>query len=130
MRRRRRNFSGNTWKSLKELTDIKSIDYLIVDHTEPDHAGSVERLLDLNPGMKIVGTGCAVSFLKEIVNRDFCSIIVSDNERIEIGDKTLRFLVVPNLHWPDTMYTYIEEGRVLVTCDSFGSHYGVSRCGS
>ena len=117
-------FFGEYLEKLKELTDIKSIDYLIVDHTEPDHAGSVERLLDLNPGMKIVGTGCAVSFLKEIVNRDFCSIIVSDNERIEIGDKTLRFLVVPNLHWPDTMYTYIEEEQILVTCDSFGSHYG------
>ena len=43
---------------------------------------------------------------------------------MEIGGKTLRFLVVPNLHWPDTMYTYIEEEQLLVTCDSFGSHYG------
>ena len=45
---------------------------------------------------------------------------------MKIGDKTLRFLVVPNLHWPDTMYTYIEEEQILVTCDSFGSHYGFS----
>ena len=109
---------------LKELIDVTKIDYLIVDHTEPDHAGSIEKLLDLSPQMKIVATGCAIGFLKEIVNKDFCSIAIKDNQRMEIGGKTLRFLVVPNLHWPDTMYTYIEEEQILVTCDSFGSHYG------
>ena len=108
---------------LREITDISSIDYLVVDHTEPDHAGSVERLLDLNPHLKIVATGCAIGFLKEIVNRDFVSIPVKDNQTMTIGNKTLRFLIVPNLHWPDTMYTYIEEDQILVTCDSFGSHY-------
>lgn len=112
-------------EELKGITEIGSIDYLIVDHTEPDHAGSVELLLDLNPNMKIIATGCAINFLKNIVNRDFYSIQVKDNDTIDIGGKTLRFLTVPNLHWPDTMYTYIEEDKILVTCDSFGAHYGV-----
>ena len=58
------------------------------------------------------------------MNGEFCNLIVHDNETMKIGDKTLRFLLVPNLHWPDTMYTFIEEEQVLVTCDSFGSHYG------
>lgn len=111
-------------EKLKEITDVNSIDYLVVEHTEPDHAGSVEKLLDLNPGMKIIGTGCALGFLKEIVNRDFTAIPARDNTTMKIGDRTLRFLFVPNLHWPDTMYTYIEEEQILVTCDSFGSHYG------
>lgn len=109
---------------LKEIIDVTKIDYLIVDHTEPDHAGSIGRLLEYSPQMKIVATGCAIGFLKEIVNHDFTSIVVKDNQTMEIGGKTLRFLVVPNLHWPDTMYTYIEEEQLLVTCDSFGSHYG------
>ena len=109
---------------LKEIIDVTKIDYLIVDHTEPDHAGSIERLLEYSPQMKIVATGCAIGFLKEIVNGDFTSIAVKDNQTMEIGGKTLRFLVVPNLHWPDTMYTYIEDEQILVTCDSFGSHYG------
>ena len=109
---------------LKEIIDVTKIDYLIVDHTEPDHAGSIGRLLEHSPQMKIVATGCAIGFLKEIVNHDFTSIAVKDNQTMEIGGKTLRFLVVPNLHWPDTMYTYIEEEQLLVTCDSFGSHYG------
>lgn len=111
-------------EKLKEITDISTIDYLVVNHTEPDHAGSVEKLLELNPGLKIVATGCAISFLKEIVNGEFTAIPVKDNQEMKIGDKTLKFLVVPNLHWPDTMYTYIEEEQILVTCDSFGSHYG------
>ncbi|MDC7288583.1 FAD-dependent oxidoreductase [Blautia schinkii] len=109
---------------LKEVIDVTKIDYLVVDHTEPDHAGSIEKLLDYSPQMKIIATGCAIGFLKEIVNRDFCSIAVKDNQRMEIGGKTLRFMIVPNLHWPDTMYTYIEEEQILVTCDSFGSHFG------
>ena len=111
-------------ETLKEITDVTKIDYLVVNHTEPDHAGSVEKLLELNPGLKIIATGCAIGFLKEIVNGEFTAISVKDNQEMKIGDKTLRFMVVPNLHWPDTMYTYIEEEQVLVTCDSFGSHYG------
>lgn len=111
-------------EKLKEVTDVTKIDYLVVSHTEPDHAGSVERLLELNPGLKIIATGCAIGFLKEIVNGDFTAIAVKDDQEMKIGDKTLRFLVLPNLHWPDTMYTYIEEEQILVTCDSFGSHYG------
>ena len=110
-------------ENLKEIIDVGRIDYLVVSHTEPDHAGSVERLLDYSPQMKILATGCAIGFLKEIVNRDFVAIPVKDNQTMEIGGKTLRFMVVPNLHWPDTMYTFIEEEQILVTCDSFGSHY-------
>lgn len=110
-------------EKLNEIIDVHHIDYLVVSHTEPDHAGSVEQLLNLSPQMKILATGCAIGFLKEIVNRDFVSIPVKDHQRMEIGNKTLQFLVVPNLHWPDTMYTFIEEEQILVTCDSFGSHY-------
>lgn len=110
-------------EKLKEVIDVSDIDYLVVSHTEPDHAGSVERLLDYSPQMKILATPCAIGFLKEIVNRDFVSLPVKDNQEMVIGNKTLRFMLVPNLHWPDTMYTFIEEEQILVTCDSFGSHY-------
>ena len=64
---------------LKKITDIDKIDYLVVDHTEPDHAGSVELLLDINPNLKVIATSCALNFLKNIVNRDFYSIQVKDN---------------------------------------------------
>ena len=116
-------FFDDYLKELKEIVDVTKIDYLVVNHTEPDHAGSVQRLLELNPQLKIIATPTAVSFLQNIVNGDFCSIAVKDEQEMKIGNITLRFLHVPNLHWPDTMYTYIEEEQALVTCDSFGSHY-------
>lgn len=116
----------DSWlEKVGEITPIEDVDYLVVSHTEPDHSGSVERLLDLNPRLKIVATGCAISFLKEIVNRDFYSIAIKDGQTLKLDDKTLEFIVVPNLHWPDTMYTYIREDKTLVTCDSFGSHYAM-----
>ncbi len=108
---------------LKALVDINEIEYIVVSHTEPDHAGSIEKLLDINPNIKIVATQVAIGFLKDIVNREFNSITVKENDTLDLGDKTLRFMFLPNLHWPDTMYTYIEEDKTLVTCDSFGSHY-------
>lgn len=111
-------------EKLEEVTTVSEIDYLVVSHTEPDHAGSVERLLDLCPHLKIISTGTANGFLKDIVNRDFTGIVIKDGQSMRIGNKTLCFMAVPNLHWPDTMYTYIEEEQILVTCDSFGSHYG------
>lgn len=103
--------------------DLKSIDYIVVSHTEPDHAGSVERILKLSPNAKIIASQNAVNYLKEIVNDKFEYIIVNDNDEIKIENKTLKFYSVPLLHWPDTIYTYIKEDNVLVTCDSFGSHY-------
>ena len=110
-------------EELRGIIDVTAIDYLVVSHTEPDHAGSVERLLEYSPQMKIVATPCAVSFLKEIVNKDFVSLPVKDNQEMRVGNRTLQFLIVPNLHWPDTMYTFIREEQILVTCDSFGAHY-------
>lgn len=110
-------------KTLSETLDITTIDYIVVDHTEPDHAGSIAKILDKNPRAKIIATPVAIGFLKNIVNSDFYSIPVKNGDELKIGNKTLKFFVLPNLHWPDTMYTYIVEDKVLVTCDSFGSHY-------
>lgn len=108
---------------LKELVDISKIEYIVVDHTEPDHVGSVEKMLDINPEIKIVGSKTAIKFLKGIVNREFNSIVVNTGDTIDLGNKTLEFIMAPFLHWPDTMYTYIREDKVLITCDSFGAHY-------
>ena len=116
-------FFDSYLESLKKIVDISKIDYIVVNHTEPDHAGSVEKLIDINPNIKIVGSTVAINFLKNIVNRDFYSLTVKDKDTLKVGDKTLRFISVPHLHWPDTMYTYIEEDKTLITCDSFGSHY-------
>ncbi len=110
-------------EKLEEAGGISAIDYLIMNHTEPDHAGTVEKLIEFNPRLVIVGTNTAIGFLKEIVNRDFNSMAVKDGDTLSLGGKTLHFMILPQLHWPDSMYTYVEEDRLLFTCDSFGSHY-------
>lgn len=116
-------FLDDYMRSVMSLADVQKIDYIIVSHTEPDHAGSIERLLQLNPNIQIVGTSTALGFLKHIVNRDFQGIPVKDGDRLSLGGKTLTFMPLPNLHWPDTMFTYLEEDKALITCDAFGAHF-------
>ncbi|GHU69946.1 oxidoreductase [Clostridia bacterium] len=116
-------FTEDYLASLRQVVDITQVSYLIVSHTEPDHAGSIEALLDINPSITIVATPCAIGYLKHIVNRDFHCLAVKAGMTLGLGGKTLEFYPLPNLHWPDTMFTYVREDRALITCDSFGSHY-------
>ncbi|WAM34865.1 FprA family A-type flavoprotein [Caldicellulosiruptor morganii] len=109
--------------NIKEIIDPARIDYLIVNHTEPDHSGSIERLLEINPKIKILGSSSAMKFLKKITNKDYEFQIVNDRDQISLGDKTLKFISAPFLHWPDSIYTYLVEDSILFTCDSFGCHY-------
>ncbi|MBQ6582717.1 MAG: FAD-dependent oxidoreductase, partial [Mogibacterium sp.] len=110
-------------RDLDEVIDIRNVDYIVMDHTEPDHSGSIEKLIALNPKLQVVCTGAAAGFLKEILNQDFHAITVREGDTLSLGDKTLHFMPVPNLHWPDTMFTYVEEDKTLFTCDVFGAHY-------
>ena len=112
-------------EKLTEIIPLEEIDYIILSHTEPDHSGTIEKLLDLNPKLKLVGTSAAINFMKEICNKDFNSVTVKDGDKLSLGNKTLKFFSAPNLHWPDTMFTYVEEDGILVTCDAFGSHYSL-----
>lgn len=113
--------------NIRQVTDPAKIDYIVVDHTEPDHTGSMEKLLELAPNATVLGSGTAITFLKEIVNHPFNAKAVSEKDRIDLGGLTLTFLSVPMLHWPDSMYTYIPELKALFTCDSFGCHYADER---
>ena len=113
-------------KKLRSVTDPRELQYIILDHTEPDHSGSLRRLLEIAPDATVVGSGNAIRYLEDIVNKPFRSLIVKDGDLLNLGNKTLRFVSAPNLHWPDSIYTYIEEDKVLFTCDSFGAHYCTS----
>lgn len=107
-------FFGDYRAALSEQLDIAQIDYIVVDHTEPDHAGSIAHIIAENPQAKIIATPTAISFLKNIVNDDFYSIPVKNGDELKIGNKTLQFFLLPNLHWPDTMYTYIRRTKPLL----------------
>lgn len=116
-------FWFNYEAKLRSLTNPEEIEYIILNHTEPDHSGCVARLLELAPKAKIVGSGNAIRYLKDLISVPFESIQVKDGQELELGNKTLRFIAAPNLHWPDSIYTYVVEDQVLFSCDSFGAHY-------
>ena len=112
---------------LRQLTNPEEIEYIILNHTEPDHSGSVSQLLEIAPNATIIGTGNAIRYLNDLINRPFKSIQVKDGMELDLGNKKIRFISAPNLHWPDSMYSYLEEENVLFTCDSFGAHYADDR---
>jgi NADH oxidase (H2O-forming) len=116
-------FSDTYFQKLKAVTDPSEIEYVIVNHTEPDHSGSLKKLLEFAPSVTVVGSGNAIRYLEDIVNKPFKSKVVKDGDTLDLGNKTLRFLSAPNLHWPDSMLTYLVEDKVLFTCDVFGAHY-------
>jgi flavorubredoxin len=116
-------FSDVYLKKLNSVTDPREIQYIILDHTEPDHSGSLRLLLEVAPFATVVGSGNAIRNLEDIVNKPFKPLVVKDGDTLDLGNKTLRFISAPNLHWPDSIYTYLEEDKILFTCDSFGAHY-------
>jgi NADH oxidase (H2O-forming) len=116
-------FSDNYLNKLKSVTNPADIKFIILDHTEPDHSGSLKNLLDIAPYATVVGSGNAIRYLEDIINVPFKSLTVKDGDTLDLGNKTLRFISAPNLHWPDSIYTYLPEDRILFTCDSFGAHY-------
>ncbi len=114
-------------EKVEEVLPLADIDYLIVNHTEPDHSGSIAYLLDKAPHLTILGSSIALSFLKKIVNKKFATREVRHGEILALGGKTLQFISSPFLHWPDSMYTYLIEDKILFSIDSFGSHFSDER---
>ena len=116
-------FSETYFAKLNAVTDPAEIEYIILDHTEPDHSGILKQLLQLAPSATVVGSGNAIRYIDDIVNMPYKSLIVKDGDTLDLGNKTLKFISAPNLHWPDSIYTLLIEDSVLFTCDSFGAHY-------
>lgn len=111
-------------ENLEEITPVQNVDYVILNHTEPDHAGSLVKLLDLNPEVEVYGTPVAIRNLAAITNREMKSHVVKNGELLDLGKGVvLEFVIAPNLHWPDSMFTYLEKDKTLFSCDVFGSHF-------
>ena len=110
-------------KNIKEVIGDRKVDYIIVNHTELDHSGSLKELIEEYPEATVYGSKPAIMYLKNIVNGDFTSHTVTDGETLSLGKRTLKFISAPFLHWPDTMFEYSEFDKILFTCDAFGSHY-------
>lgn len=108
---------------VKSLAAVEKIDYIIANHTEPDHSGSLGYLLEQCPSATVICTAAAKNFLGNLLHKPFNCMVVKDGDTIDLGDRKLRFIIAPFLHWPDTMFTRLEEENILFTCDAFGAHY-------
>ncbi len=105
------------------LKDVPRVDYIISNHTEQDHSGSIPWALERFPQAELLASEPARPLLADHLGLDPARIrVVADGERLALGGKTLRFIYTPWVHWPETMSTYLEEDRVLFSCDWFGAH--------
>lgn len=112
--------------NLKNL-NVKKIDYIIANHGEQDHSGSIPKLLELYPEAKVVTNAkCKEIISASLAIEEEKFITITDNETISLGNKTLSFIIAPWVHWPDTMFTHLIEDKILFTCDFMGSHLATS----
>ncbi|KAF5437087.1 Flavorubredoxin [Candidatus Methanophagaceae archaeon] len=113
-------------RNLEEL-ETGDIDYVIANHAEQDHSGSLPPILELYPGAKVVCTPkCKDLLMDSLLIHQDKFITVEDGKTLSLGDKTLEFIHAPWVHWPETMLTYLREDRMLFTCDFLGSHLATS----
>ncbi|MCX8174144.1 MAG: FprA family A-type flavoprotein [Thermoplasmata archaeon] len=123
----------NTGRAAELIENIKSlgidsIDYVIANHGEQDHSGSIPDVLEAFPMAKVVTNQKCKDILKALLHvSDERFFVVGDGEKLQLGDKTLTFILAPWVHWPETMLTYLEEQKILFPCDLFGSHLATSR---
>lgn len=108
---------------VKKVVDPGDIEYIILDHTEPDHSGCLAKILQLAKNATVIASGTGIRNLEHLLGYNFKHLAVKDGQTLDLGDKTLQFINAPNLHWPDSMFTYLVEDEVLFTCDAFGEHY-------
>lgn len=107
---------------LKEEVDLKTIDYIVMDHGEVDHSGALLELMREIPDTPIYCTKNAVISLKGQYHQDWNFVPVKTGDTLEIGENTLTFIEAPMLHWPDTMFTYVSGEQMLISMDAFGQH--------
>jgi len=113
-------------RNLQEFKDLK-IDYVISQHAEQDHSGSIPKVLEVFKDAKVVtNEKCKELLMEHLLIPEDKFIVVKDYEKLSLGNKTLQFILTPWVHWPETMSTYLEEDKILFTCDFFGSHYATS----
>ncbi len=116
-------FEKELEEKVNKVVALDEIDYVIMNHAEPDHAGAIPYVLEINKKAQLVttskGAKMAQIYYKVPENR---IKIVADGDLLDLGDKTLQFIEAPMLHWPETMFSYLQEDKILFPCDFFGSH--------
>ncbi|MGD9826342.1 FprA family A-type flavoprotein [Desulfobacter sp.] len=112
---------------MAQLEGVKNIDYIISNHAEQDHSGTIMQVLEKYPNAKLISTPKAKGLLKDLLDiPENFFVSIEDGETLSLGDKTLKFIFIPWVHWPETMVTFLEEDKILFSCDFFGSHIASS----
>lgn len=110
-----------------EKLQVNNIDYIVANHAEQDHSGSIPKILEIHPNAKIVTNAKAKGFLVDLLHiEEDRFIVIKEGDKLRLGGKTLTFYMTPWVHWPETMSTYLLEDGILFTCDFFGAHIASS----
>ena len=115
-------------KNLLSALDGRTVDYLVVQHLEPDHAGSIARLVELFPDVTLVGNAKTFAMLPQFfdIPLDGHSLTVKEGDTLSLGEHTLTFVMAPMVHWPEVMVTYESKEKILFSADGFGKFGALS----
>lgn len=119
-------FSGEMVREISEIVEPSRIDYIIANHLEPDHSSGIMDLLKAAPGAKVYGTARCKEGLEKYYGYKGNFTVVKTGDRLSLGKRTLAFIEAPMIHWPDSMFTYLEEDGLLMPNDAFGQHLATS----
>jgi flavorubredoxin len=121
------NFCNELIDNVTELTSLEKIDYIIVNHVEMDHSSSLPIVAKLAKNAKIIASQRGKDALIEHYGAEFNRVeTVKTGDELKLGKRTLRFIEAPMLHWPDSMFTYVVEDKILMPNDAFGQHFASS----
>jgi flavorubredoxin len=115
------DFFEEYYQKINKITDLTEIDYIILNHVEPDHSGSLSKIIEKIPNVKVVSSLNGIEFTRKYHQGEFEDFIVKDGSSIDLGGKTLRFIETNCIHWPETISSFIDEDGVLFSGDLFGS---------
>ena len=121
------HFYPEMMKRIREIVDPQDIDYLISNHTEPDHSGSITKFMEEVEGVELIASPLGIQGLRRYYGDDMKITSIKDKPTLSLGKKTLHFAAIPMVHWPDSMVTYIPEDKLLLPNDAFGQHLASSK---
>ena len=121
------SFTEEMIKRITEVFDPSKIDYIVVNHIETDHSGAISKILELAPQAKLVGTARCKDGLQKHYFGNWDFQVVKSGDKISLGERSMEFIEAPMLHWPDSMFTYIEKDGLLLPNDAFGQHLATSK---
>lgn len=116
-------FANEFIENLKKTIDLNKIDFIIINHSEPDHSGAINQLMDIIPNTPIYCTNSGAKALKGQYHKDWNFVIVKNGQKISIGEEEITFIEAPMMHWPDTMMFYLSGENILFSSDVFGQHF-------